>query len=123
MEGFNIVHREWYNLARKIKESIYIRVNNSALNSSIGKYNLSYIWDRVLFTAQELKIMNQQELEGPQVHNTRVVPSTPTGIENISCRPYLTICKDGKSLLPKVCYSVYSEQYRTYVYFYIQQTE
>ena len=36
------------NLARNIKESICIRVNNPALNNDIGKFNLPHIWDRVL---------------------------------------------------------------------------
>ena len=30
-------------LARNIKESIYIRVNNPTLNNNIGKFNLSHI--------------------------------------------------------------------------------
>ena len=37
-----------------------------------GKYNLPYIWDRVLFTTQELKIKDQQEQEC-QVHNTTLI--------------------------------------------------
>ena len=36
-----------HNLARNIKDSIYIRVNNPTLNNNIGKYNLPHIWDRV----------------------------------------------------------------------------
>ena len=47
--SFNIIGREDQGLARTIKESIYIRVNNPTLNQNIGKYNLSHIWDRVLF--------------------------------------------------------------------------
>ena len=35
-------------LARNIKESIYIRVNDPTLNNNIGKFNLPHIWDRVL---------------------------------------------------------------------------
>ena len=31
-----------YYLARNIKESIYIRVNNPSLNNNIGKFNLSH---------------------------------------------------------------------------------
>ena len=41
-----------YNLARNIKESIYIRVNNPSLNNNIGKFNLSHIWDRVLLNTK-----------------------------------------------------------------------
>ena len=46
-----------------IKESIYIRVNNPTSNQNIGKYNLSHIWDRVLFNTPGLKLSsshNQQ---------------------------------------------------------------
>ena len=46
--NFPIIGREGHNLARNIKESIYIRVNNPTLNNNIGKFNLSHIWERVL---------------------------------------------------------------------------
>ena len=41
--NFQIIGREGHNLARNIKESIYIRVNNPSLNNNIGKFNLSHI--------------------------------------------------------------------------------
>ena len=43
-------------MARTIKETMYIRVNNPTLNRNIGKYNLLHIWDRVLFSIPGLKI-------------------------------------------------------------------
>ena len=43
-------------LARNIKESIYIRVNNPSLNNNIGKFNLSHIWDRVLLNTKSLTL-------------------------------------------------------------------
>ena len=46
--NFQIIGREGHNLARNIKESIFIRVNNPTLNNNIGKFNLPHIWDRVL---------------------------------------------------------------------------
>ena len=52
--SFNIIGRKDQGLARTIKESIYIRVNNPTLNCNIGKYNLSYMWDRVLLIPQGL---------------------------------------------------------------------
>ena len=55
-ENFNIIGREDHGLARTIKESIYIRINNPTLNSNTGKYNLHYIWDRVLLNTPDLKI-------------------------------------------------------------------
>ena len=54
--SFNIIGREDRWQARAIKESIYIRVNNPNLNQNIGKYNLSHIWDRVLFNTPGLRL-------------------------------------------------------------------
>ena len=41
--SFSIIGREDQGLARTIKESVYIKVNNPTLNQNIGKYNLSHI--------------------------------------------------------------------------------
>ena len=57
--NFQIVWRERHNLARNIKESIYIRVNNPTLNNNIGKFNLSHIWDRVLLNTKGLTLNRQ----------------------------------------------------------------
>ena len=54
--SFNIIDREDRGQARTSKESIYIRVNNPNLNQSIGKYNLSHIWDRVLANTPGLRL-------------------------------------------------------------------
>ena len=54
--NFQIVGREGHNLARNIKESIYIRVNNPSLNNNIGKFNLSHNWDRVLLNTKGLTL-------------------------------------------------------------------
>ena len=40
---FNIIGREDRDLARTIKEAIYIRVNNPSLNRNVGKYHLSHL--------------------------------------------------------------------------------
>ena len=56
IENFKIVGREDNSLARTIKESMYIRVNNPTLNRNIGKYNLPHIWDNILFSIPELKM-------------------------------------------------------------------
>ena len=54
----NILNGLWtrwrHNLARNIKESIYIRVNNPTFNNNIGKFNLPHIWDRVLLNTKGL---------------------------------------------------------------------
>ena len=54
--NFQIIGREGQNLARNIKESMYIRVNNPSLNNNIGKFNLSHIWDRVLLNTKGLTL-------------------------------------------------------------------
>ena len=56
MDSLMFLGREGHNLARNIKESIYIRVNNPTLNNNIGKFNLSHIWDRVLFNTKGLTL-------------------------------------------------------------------
>ena len=55
VENFKIIGREEHGMARTIKEAMYIRVTNPTLNRNIGKYNLSHIWDKVLFSIPELK--------------------------------------------------------------------
>ena len=59
--SFNIIGRDNWGLARTIKESINIRVNNPTLNQNIGKYNLSHIWDRVLSNIPGLKLGSSQQ--------------------------------------------------------------
>ena len=43
MENFKIIGREENSLARTIKETMYIRMNNPTLNRNIGKYNFPHI--------------------------------------------------------------------------------
>ena len=57
--NFQIIGREGDHLARNIKESIYIRVNNPTLNNNIGKFNLPHIWDRVLLNTKGLNLKRQ----------------------------------------------------------------
>ena len=54
--NFQIIGREGNSLARNIKESIFIRVNNPTLNRNIGKSNLPHIWDRVLLNTPGLNL-------------------------------------------------------------------
>ena len=69
--NFQIIGREGHGLARTIKESIFIRVNNPTLNRNIGKFNLSHIWERVLLNTPSLKIERL-------MHNVgHVQPNTP----------------------------------------------
>ena len=60
-DSFNIIDREDQGQARTIEESIFIRVNNPTFNQNIGKYNLSHIWDRVLFNTPGLKLGSSQQ--------------------------------------------------------------
>ena len=48
-----------HNLARNIKGSLFIRVNNPTVNNSIGKFNLPHIWHRVLLNTQGLNLKRQ----------------------------------------------------------------
>ena len=64
-----IMGRERHNLARNIKESTYIRVNNPTLNNNIGKFNLSHIWDRVLLNAKSLTLNRQSNNNNNQPTN------------------------------------------------------
>ena len=54
--NFQIIGREDHGIARTIKESIYIRVNNPTQNRNIGKFNLHHIFERVLLNTFGLKI-------------------------------------------------------------------
>ena len=66
--NFQIIEREGHNLARNIKESIYIRVNNPTLNNNIGKFNLPHIWDRVLLNTKGLNLKREVSNNNTQ-HN------------------------------------------------------
>ena len=55
LDNFSIVGREDQGIARTIKETILIRVNDPSINRNIGKYQLPHIWDEVLVKSPELK--------------------------------------------------------------------
>ena len=56
LDNFTIIAREVANIARAIKEAIYMSVNNPILTRNIGKYNLPHNWDKFLISIPELKI-------------------------------------------------------------------
>ena len=56
LDNFSIVGREDNNIARNIKEAIFIRVNDPSLNRNIGKFQLPHIWDEVLARSPELNL-------------------------------------------------------------------
>ena len=59
--SFSIIGREDKGQARTIQELVFIRVDNPNFNQNIGKYNLSLIWDRVLFNTPGLKLSSSQQ--------------------------------------------------------------
>ena len=56
LDNFTIVGREDNNIARNIREAIFIRVNDPSLNRNIGKFQLPHIWDEVLAKSPELHL-------------------------------------------------------------------
>ena len=44
------------NIARTIKEAMFIRVNDSSFNRNIGKFQPSHIWNEVLFNTPDLHL-------------------------------------------------------------------
>ena len=64
--SFNIIGREDQGQPGTIKESIFIRVNKPILNQNVGKYNLSHIWDRVLFNTPGFKLGSSQQSSSTQ---------------------------------------------------------
>ena len=79
-DNFQIIGREDNGIARTIKESIYIRVNNPTIKRNIGKFNLHHIWDGVLFNTPGLKI-NGHAQETPSIgHAQSIQPNTPMHI-------------------------------------------
>ena len=67
--NFQIIRREEHDLARNIKELIFIRVNNPTLNNNIGKFNLPHIWDRVLLNTPGLNLKSQVITISPNLIN------------------------------------------------------
>ena len=55
VEYLSIVGRQEQRLARSIKETILIGVNDPSLNGNISEYHLPHIWDEALHNPQELK--------------------------------------------------------------------
>ena len=79
-DNFNIIVREDRDLARTIKEAIYIRVNNPSLNRNVGKYHLSHLRYRVLFNTPGLKIDSNQH--PPHIYNNGLTQAIPTNINS-----------------------------------------
>ena len=65
-----------HGLARNIKESIFIRVNNPILNRN--KFNLPHIWDRVLLNTPGLTLKRHVQAVGHANSNTPNLPPNLT---------------------------------------------
>ena len=72
--NLQIVGREGHSIARNIKESIFIGVNNPTLNRIIGKFNLPHIWDRVLLNTPGLKLKRHVHAVGHVNSNSSKTP-------------------------------------------------
>ena len=72
--NFQIIGREGNSLARNIKESIFISVNNSTFNRNISKVNLPHIWDRVLLKIPGLNLKRHVQVVGHVNSNNSNTP-------------------------------------------------
>ena len=73
-DNFQIIGREDHGIARTIKKSIYIKVNNPTLNGNVDKFNLHHIWDRVLLNTPGFKTKRHVHDIG---HAQSTQPNTP----------------------------------------------
>ena len=72
--NLQIIWREGNSLARNIKESILMRVNNPTLNKNMGKFNLPHIWDRVLLKTPGLNLKRHEHAVGHVNSNNSNTP-------------------------------------------------
>ena len=75
-DNFKLIGREDKDLARTIKEAIYIRVSNPSLNRNVDKYHLIPLWDSILFNTPGVEIdCTQHPLH---IHNNGLTQTIPT---------------------------------------------
>ena len=72
--NIQIIGREGHGLARNIKESIFIMVNNPTLNRNISKFNLPNIWDRVSLDTPSLTSKRHAQAVGHANSNQASIP-------------------------------------------------
>ena len=65
--NFQIIGREGHSLARNMKESIYIRVNNPTLNNNIGKLTCPTFGTGVLLNTKGLTLNNESNNNNNQL--------------------------------------------------------
>ena len=100
VEDFIIVGSEGHNLAKAIKESVFIRVNNPTLNESIGKYSLPHIWHSYI---QHSRTQNQEPevTSNAEDYSSSICSRKYTGIEHYLADLMKPSCLEGKSLSQK----------------------
>ena len=81
VDSFSILVWVEHNIARNIEEAMYIKVNDPSLNKTIGKFQLSHIWDEVLFNTLT-------SISGNPFYNS----SCPL---HIACSPMMGRCSWG----------------------------
>ena len=72
--NFQTIGRERHSLARNIKESIFIWVNNPTLNRNICKFNLPHIRDKVLLKTPGLNLKRNVQAVGHVNSNNSNTP-------------------------------------------------
>ena len=72
--NFQIIGCEGHSLARYIKDSISIRVNNPTLNRNIGKFNLPCMWNWVLLNIPGLNLKQHAHKVGNVNSNNPNIP-------------------------------------------------
>ena len=108
---FQIIGREGRGLARNIKKSIFIRVNNPTLNSNIGKFTLPHMWDRVLLNTPGCTLKSHVQTVGhanfqhlplnqPNLPTHLGHPNSSTQVLNMLIEPLTSF-----SVLPQTCRS------------------
>ena len=76
-EQFNIVHKEVNSHYRTIKEAMCICVQDPALNTNIGKYQLPHIWDHLLQASPTLQCKPSNHPTNPPHLTPLLVPTPP----------------------------------------------
>ena len=79
---FNIIHKETLGFSRTIKEAMFIRVNDPALNRNLGKYQLLHVWDSILQETPMLQLKPSSfPYSPPPIPYWDTTPSQPTSTQ------------------------------------------
>ena len=103
LEYFSIVGRKSQTIVRTIKEIMFIRVNDSSLNRNICKYQLSHVWDEVLFNTLT-SILNRLYLTGQPVLFHKAHSTSPPAVQEtyIMYLQYQHLVSKGSCNIPNL---------------------